>query len=93
MGNPRRDAFEYGVLLTLGTSMAAAYAFLIAYSSQKQPDGTRRRLPKVNLDDAFEPVRAWEELKVSIWDMARGRPSPPPSSPTSAFEDSKDGKP
>ena len=70
MGNPRRDAFEYGALMVLSTSMAAAYGFLLAYSSQKNPDGTRRRLPKVNLEDEINLSHAFEDLKKSISSMS-----------------------
>ena len=78
MGNPRRDAFEYGVLITLGTSMAAAYAFLIAYSSQRSPDGQRRKLPRVDLNEEVDIGKAWEDMKSVVSDMRWGqRPSFP----------------
>jgi len=70
MGNPRRDAFEYGALTFLAGSMAAAYGFLLAYASQKNPDGTRRKLPKVNLEDEVDVRKAFEDLKQSILDMS-----------------------
>jgi hypothetical protein len=70
MGNPRRDAFEYGALMVLASSMAAAYGFLIAYSSQRNPDGTRRKLPKVNLQDEVDLRLAFEEMKDSIRGMS-----------------------
>ncbi len=73
MGNPRRDALEYSVLITLTTSMAAAYAYLIAYSSQANPDGTRRKLPKVNLDDTVDLASAWENMKKSIVGISWGQ--------------------
>mmetsp|Transcript_8656 Transcript_8656/g.13679 ORF Transcript_8656/g.13679 Transcript_8656/m.13679 type:complete len:104 (-) Transcript_8656:1160-1471(-) len=72
MGHPRRDAFEYGVLITLGTGMAAAYAFLIAYSSKRAPDGTRQRLPKVDLDETVDLGKAWEEFKAGANAVRRG---------------------
>ncbi|KAL7515880.1 hypothetical protein ACHAWX_000954 [Stephanocyclus meneghinianus] len=72
MGNPRRDAFEYGALVLLAGSMAAAYGFLIAYASQRNPDGTRRQLPKVNLEEQVDLRRAWDDMKSSVsgisWD-------------------------
>jgi len=76
MGNPRRDAFEYGVLITLGTSMAAAYAFLIAYSSQRTSDGQRRKLPRVDLNDEVDIGKAWEDMKSVVSDMRWGRQRP-----------------
>jgi len=68
MGNPRRDAIEYGVLLTLTASMAAAYAVLIAYSNQRTPDGQRRKLPRVELDKPVDLGAMWAEMK----DFGRG---------------------
>ncbi|KAL7431240.1 hypothetical protein ACHAXH_006991 [Discostella pseudostelligera] len=68
MGNPRRDAIEYGVLITLTTSMAAAYAVLIAYSNQRTPDGQRRKLPRVELDKPVDLGEMWAEMK----DFGRG---------------------
>lgn len=72
MGNPRRDAFEYGALVLLAGSTAAAYGFLLAYASQRNPDGTRRKLPKVNLEDQMDLKKAWKEMKSSVsgisWD-------------------------
>jgi hypothetical protein len=70
MGNPRRDAFEYGALMVLSSSMAAAFGFLIAYSSQKNPDGTRRKLPRVNLEDEVDLRQALMELKQSFSEIS-----------------------
>ncbi|KAL7528854.1 hypothetical protein ACHAXR_004679 [Thalassiosira sp. AJA248-18] len=80
MGNPRRDAFEYGVLVTLGTGMAAAYAFLIAYSNQRTPDGQRRKMPKVDLDEPVDLGKAWEDMKNVMGGMRWGQQSSFPSS-------------
>ena len=63
MGNPRRDAFEYGVLCALGSAMAVAYGILIAYSQQRLPDGTRRKLPRVNLEESVDLGEALRELQ------------------------------
>ncbi|KAL3817277.1 hypothetical protein ACHAXA_003198 [Cyclostephanos tholiformis] len=63
MGNPRRDAFEYGVLIGLTSSMAVAYGLLIAYTQQRDPDGQRRKLPRVDLDASVDLREAWDELK------------------------------
>ncbi len=68
MGNPRRDAIEYGVLITLTASMATAYAILIAYSNQRTPDGQRRKLPRVELDKPVDLGEMWTEMK----DFGRG---------------------
>ena len=62
-GNPRRDAFEYGVFITLTSAMAASYAFLIAYSGQRTPEGERRGLPRVDLDAKVDVAEMWDELK------------------------------
>ena len=72
MGNPRRDAFEYGVLITLTTSMAAAYALLLAYASSTPSEGQRRKIPKVELDEKVDLGKAWEELKTNINSMRWG---------------------
>jgi hypothetical protein len=70
MGNPRRDFFEYSALIILSGSTAAAFGFLLAYASQRNPDGTRRKLPKVNLTDEVDLRVAWDELKKGISEMS-----------------------
>ncbi|KAL7436850.1 hypothetical protein ACHAXM_006684 [Skeletonema potamos] len=90
MGNPRRDALEYGVLMTITTSMAAAYAFLLAYSSQSTSDGKRQKLPKVNLDDAVDMAQAWEDVKETMRGINRWRSSGF-SSPSSSSSSSSSG--
>lgn len=82
MGNPRRDAFEYGVLITLGTSMAAAYAFLLSYSNQRNPDGSRRRLPRVDLDEEVDLGKAWEDMKKVVGEMRWGSDPTTTTTPT-----------
>lgn len=72
MSNPRRNAFEYGVLVTLGASMAVSYAILLAYSSSTNSDGKRRKLPKVNLDDEIDLGQALADVKSTFWAMRRG---------------------
>mmetsp|Transcript_30472 Transcript_30472/g.47709 ORF Transcript_30472/g.47709 Transcript_30472/m.47709 type:complete len:106 (-) Transcript_30472:1023-1340(-) len=84
MGNPRRDAVEYGVLITITTSMAASYAFLLAYSSQTGADGKRQKLPKVNLDESVDLGQAWEDMKVTMRGLNRWRSSGFSSSPPSS---------
>ena len=84
MGNPRRDAVEYGVLITITTSMAAAYAFLLAYSNQTGADGKRQKLAKVNLDEAVDLSKAWEDMKGTMSGWNSWRSSGFPSSPSSS---------
>mmetsp|Transcript_2576 Transcript_2576/g.3683 ORF Transcript_2576/g.3683 Transcript_2576/m.3683 type:complete len:101 (-) Transcript_2576:407-709(-) len=84
MGNPRRDAFEYGVLITITSSMAAAYAFLLVYSNQTGADGKRQKIPKVNLDDSVDLSQAWEDMKVTVRGWNRWRSSGFSSSPSSS---------
>lgn len=55
--------------------MATAYAFLLAYSSQATPDGQRRKLPKVNLDEAVDMGKAWEEMKLTMSGLNKWRSS------------------
>lgn len=75
MGNPRRDALEYGVLMTIAASMAGAYAFLLAYASQSGADGKRQKLPKVNLDESVDLAQAWEDMKETMSKANRWRSS------------------
>ncbi len=63
MGNSRRDALKYGVLIALTSSMAMAFGLLIAYTRQHAPDGQRRRLPRVDLDASVDLGEAWDELR------------------------------
>jgi len=56
--------------------MAAAYAFLIAYSNQKTPDGQRRKLPRVELDAKVDLGEAWAELKSVSKGMVFGQQQP-----------------
>ena len=63
MGNPRRDAIEYGVLIGLTSSMAIAYGLIIAYIQQRDADGRRRRLPRVDLDASVNIGEVWDEMK------------------------------
>ncbi|KAL7460945.1 hypothetical protein ACHAXS_001380 [Conticribra weissflogii] len=72
MSNPRRNAFEYGVLVTLASSMAASYAILLAYAMSTDENGNRRKIPKVNLEDEIDLGKAWEEVKSSISSLRRG---------------------
>jgi hypothetical protein len=72
MGNPRRDALEYGVLIALTSSMALAYGLLIAYTQQREPDGQRRRLPRVDLDASVDLREAWNELRNFGGGVVRG---------------------
>ena len=61
--------------MTITTSMAAAYAFLLAFSSQTDANGKRQKLPKVNLDDQVDLARAWEDVKETVRGVNRWRSS------------------
>ncbi|KAL9182891.1 hypothetical protein ACHAXT_004170 [Thalassiosira profunda] len=54
--------------------MVAAYGVIIAYSNQRGPDGQRRKLPKVDLDDRVDLGQAWEEAKNALNGMRREEP-------------------
>jgi hypothetical protein len=58
-GNPRRDALEYGVLLTVATSMTVVFG-IFAYIRCTEDPSNRQRL------DLHAPVnfgQAWRELQ------------------------------
>ena len=82
--SPRRNAFEYGVLITLSTTMAASYAFLIAYGNQTNSEGKRRGIPKVDLDAEINLNDVWIDMKKEVRGMLFGRGSPSNSSGSSA---------
>ena len=67
--SPRRNAFEYGVLITLSTTMAASYAFLIAYGNQTNSEGKRRGIPKVDLDAEINLNDVWIDMKKEVRGM------------------------
>lgn len=71
--SPRRNAFEYGVLITLSTTMAASYAFLIAYGNQTNSEGKRRGIPKVDLDAEINLNDVWIDMKKEARGMLFGR--------------------
>ena len=73
--SPRRNAFEYGVLITLSTTMAASYAFLIAYGNQTNSEGKRRGIPKVDLDAEINLNDVWIDMKKEVRGMLFGRGS------------------
>lgn len=81
-GSPRRAAFEYGVLITLGSTLAAAYGFLIVYANQRNADGQRRGLPKVHLDEEVDLGVAVEDLKQVVTGMLSGQTPEFPSKPS-----------
>ena len=70
--SPRRNAFEYGVLITLSTTMAASYAFLIAYGNQTNSEGKRRGIPKVDLDAEINLNDVWIDMKKEVRGMLFG---------------------
>lgn len=61
--NPRRDAIEYGVLMTLTTTMVAGLGMLL-YVNRTHPGG----LPKLDLDAPVDFKGAFRELQK----MAKG---------------------
>lgn len=63
MRNPRRDAIEYGVLLTLSTVMAGAMGLMIYLRKTPMEDGTPRKLETIDLDAPVDFARIWKELK------------------------------
>ena len=62
-GNPRRDAIEYGVLLTLTSTMVAGLGLML-YTIKTQPEG----LPKLDLDAPVDFKNAFRSLQ----QLARG---------------------
>ena len=63
--------------------MAAAYAFILAYSNSTGQDGQRRKLPKVDLDAEVNLNTAWDDMKDTIKDLRWGQmPRPSSSSPS-----------
>eukprot|EP00555_Chaetoceros_dichaeta_P010553 CAMPEP_0198256982 /NCGR_PEP_ID=MMETSP1447-20131203/6764_1 /TAXON_ID=420782 /ORGANISM="Chaetoceros dichaeta, Strain CCMP1751" /LENGTH=96 /DNA_ID=CAMNT_0043943759 /DNA_START=131 /DNA_END=421 /DNA_ORIENTATION=- len=63
MRNPRRDAVEYGILLTLSTAMAGAMGLMLYLKKTPAQDGTSRRLQKIDLDAPVDFAGTWKELK------------------------------
>ena len=57
-GNPRRDAIEYGILMTLTTTMVAGLGLMI-YASRQSPEG----LPKLDLDAPVDFKSAFREVQ------------------------------
>jgi len=53
MRNPRRDAIEYGILVTLTTVMAGAYGVILYLGMTPDENGNPRKKMKVDLN---EPV-------------------------------------
>ena len=61
MGNTHQDAFEYGVLSTLGSAMAVEYRILITYSQQRLLDSSRQKC--VHLEASVDLCEALKELQ------------------------------
>lgn len=57
--NPRRNAFEYGVLVSLAAGMTCAYGVMIYISMTPGPDGKRRDLKKVDLNAPVNLREMW----------------------------------
>lgn len=62
-GNPRRDALEYGVLLTVATSLSVAFGLLVymKYNEDGENAPPRQRL---NLNAPVDLQQAWRELQL-----------------------------
>ena len=52
--------------------MAASYAFLIAYGNQKDSEGKRRGIPKVDLDAEINLNDVWIDMKKEVRGMLFG---------------------
>ena len=63
MRNPRRDAIEYGVLVTLTTMMVGAYGVIIYLGMTPDENGKPRKLEKVDLNAPFDLRGALRELR------------------------------
>ena len=59
-GNPRRDALEYGVLLTVATSLSIGFGLLIYMKYNEDGENGRQRL---NLNAPVDFQQAWRELQ------------------------------
>lgn len=61
-GNPRRDALEYGILLTVATSLSVGFGLLIfmKYNEDGENSPPRQRL---NLNAPVDLQQAWRELQ------------------------------
>lgn len=63
MRNPRRDAIEYGVLVTLTTMMAGAYGVIIYLGMTPDENGKPRKMEKVDLNAPVDIRGALRELR------------------------------
>lgn len=63
MRNPRRDAIEYGVLVTLTTMMVGAYGVMIYLGATPDENGKPRKLEKVDLNAPVDIRGALRELR------------------------------
>jgi len=63
MRNPRRDAIEYGVLVTLTTMMVGAYGVMIYLGATPDENGKPRKLEKVDLNAPVDIQGALRELR------------------------------
>lgn len=66
MGNPRRDAVEYGILLAMTTSCAVACGIMLATNFNE--DGKKKR---VDLNETVDLGQAMKELR-KFWSGAGG---------------------
>lgn len=61
-GNPRRDALEYGILLTVATSLSVGFGLLVYMKYNEGGEGAPPR-QRLNLNEPVDLQRAWQELQ------------------------------
>jgi hypothetical protein len=61
-GNPRRDAIEYGILLTVATSLSVGFGLLVymKYNEDGENGPPRQRL---DMNAPLDLQQAWRELQ------------------------------
>ena len=63
MRNPRRDAIEYGILVTLTTAMAGAYGVILYLGMTPDENGNPRKKMKVDLNEPVDIGAALRALR------------------------------
>ena len=61
--NPRRDALEYAVLLTVATSLSVGFGLLIYMKYNEDGEGAPPR-QRLNLNTPVDLQQAWRELQL-----------------------------
>lgn len=72
MRNPRREAIEYGILVTLTTAMAGAYGVILYLGMTPDENGKPRKLDKVDLTAPLDIKGAWEEFNDVVLGSGKG---------------------